>query len=193
MRPQLRAAAKERGFDLAFRHGEAPGKVGDRIQIPVPAQKQVPLFLVQRAQKAVDGLAQRQIVQTALRIVRRGDALLQLRAQLADVRAALQAPAVAAAVERDVAGDARQKRIQVFFWIVRGDGVPRLQVRVVFALLGGLHVLHDPVRQRAQAAAVFLGRVADRRFVARKIQVDNGGVVQSLIAFPCDFEGPSPE
>ena len=99
MLPKSIAATEECGFYLALRQAKATGDDGDRIQIPIPTNKNIAFFLVKTAQKAVDGLAQRHIVKAAARVVGIGNALLQLGAELTDQRAAFQAVAITAAVQ----------------------------------------------------------------------------------------------
>ena len=108
MLPKLVAASEERGFHFAFRTCEACGDGGNGIQIPVSADEDVPLFFVQHAKEPVDGFAERHIVDPAFYIIWGWDALLHLRAELADKCLAFQAAALTAAIQGNVAGNPRQ-------------------------------------------------------------------------------------
>ena len=99
MLPQPVPAAEQRSFDLALRQSKALGYAGDRVQIPVPADKDVLLLPVQSGEKAVDGLPQGLLLQAAGRVIGGGNALLQLGAELGDEGGALEPVPVPAAVE----------------------------------------------------------------------------------------------
>ena len=91
------------------------GDVGNGIQIPVPAEKERSFFRAEGTKKAIDGFAKGQIVNAALHIIRRRDALLQLCAERTDYGTAFQTAAPAAAIQRNVAGDPGQKCIQIAY------------------------------------------------------------------------------
>ena len=112
-------------------------------------------------------------------VVRSGEALLQLRGEPADVPLPLQAAALAAAVEGEIAGDAGEKGVEIVRRLVGRDAVPRLQIGVVFALLGGLCILHDAKGQALQAGAVLFCGAFDGVLAAGKIQRYDLGILQA--------------
>lgn len=70
---------------------------------------------------------------------------------------------------------------------------PRIQdVGVIFTLLGRLQIIDDPVGQRAQTAAVFLGGLPDGCLVTPQVQRDDAAVIHGVHLLPVLIEGPSP-
>ena len=64
-----------------------------QVQKPVTADEDVPFFLIQFAEKVIDGRPKCQIIHAACGVVRRRDALLHFRTELTDKSIALQAAA----------------------------------------------------------------------------------------------------
>ena len=155
--PEAVPAPVERDFHLAPGQGVPLRDGGHGVHIPVPPQKDVPVFLAERSQKTVDDLRQGQLVQPFCGVVRGGEALLQLPCELEQRGAALLAAPLPAAVQGGMAGNPGQKRVQVLPGLMGRDGVPGGQIHVVFALLGGLGVLQQVFRQGPQGGTVLFG------------------------------------
>ena len=192
MLPQPVAAAEQRCFHLAFGYAIALGDVGHGVQIPIPADEHVPFFLIQFAEKVIDGRPKYQIIHAARAVIRRRDALLHFRTELTDKSAALQTAAVTAAVQGNVAGDPGEEGVEVIAWLMGRDRAPCLHVGVIFTLLGRLQIIDDPVGQRAQTAAVFLGGLPDGCLVTPQVQRDDAAVIHGVHLLPVLIEGPSP-
>ena len=79
----------ERGLDLAFRDRKALCNVHNGVAVPVAPDENAALFFAERGEEGVQRLHKLALPGAAGRVVRRGDALLQLRAELTKLRAAL--------------------------------------------------------------------------------------------------------
>ena len=132
------------------------------------------------------------MVYAACGVVRRRDALLHFRTELTDKSIALQAAAVTAAVQGNVPGDSGEEGVEVVAWLVGRDRVPCLHVGVIFTFLGRLQIIDDPVGQRAQAAAVFLGGLPDGCLVTPQVQRNDAAVIHGVHLLSFWMEGPSP-
>ena len=88
--------------------------------------------------------------------------------------------------------DAGQNREQGPARLMRGDGGPRLQIGVIFTLLGGLPVADDAVGQGAQTWTVFFRRLLDRRLAAEQVQRNDLVVVQGGFLLSLCCKGLSP-
>lgn len=84
-----------------------------------------------------------------------------------------------------MAHDPREERIEIAPRLMGRDSVPRFHIGITFAFLRGLPVTNDPMRQRAQAAAVFLRCVPDRVFVAPQVQINDLIIVQGFSLLSC--------
>lgn len=70
--------------------------------------------------------------------------------------------------------------------------INKLCIGVVFTFLGRLQVIDNPVGQRAQTAAVFLGGLPDGCLVTPQVQRDDAAVIHDIHLLPVSIEGPSP-
>ena len=119
----------------------------------------------QTAEESVDCFAEGQIIHTAVQIIRGRDTLLHLSAQFDYIGAPLQAAAVSAAIQGNVPGDPGKKSVQIAPRFMGWDAVPRFQISIIFAFFRCFPIQNDPLRQCAQMAAVFCGRLSDCLFI----------------------------
>lgn len=121
----------------------------------LPHQKGAPLAAVHpEGQETADGFPQQLGLHPSGGVVRRGNALLQFLGELHHKGASLDSPALAAGIQREIAGDPREKGKEILRRAAGRYGVPSPKIGVVLALLRGGTVLCDAKGETPQAAAV---------------------------------------
>ena len=76
-----------------------------------------------------------------------------------------------------------RKGIQILFWFMRRNGLPRFQIRIVFTLFGSLPVTDNAISQGTQAFPKFCGSFLNGRFITAQIKFHNFTVIQGSLSF----------
>ena len=182
--PQPLPRAVQRHFHLPDRGSRPPGDGFHGVEIPVPAHEDGLPVRGERGEIPADRPTELLVLHPAGGVVRGGDAVFELRAQLDHHSPAFQAVPRPADVQGEIADDPREEGKEIVRRIVRGNAVPGFEVGVVLALLGGGTVFHDIPGDPPQPRAVFPGGLPDGVLVPGEVQRDDFPVFHCSASFP---------
>ena len=141
---QLVPGAEQLHLYFAFRHAVSSGNGGNRIRIPIPADKNQSGILRQRVQKPIQCPDDFFAVSGAF-LPGVGNALLQFFCYGNDFRLAFCRLIPVQQIQRQMAADCGDVRLEILGTCLR-YGIPCFHVGIAYDLFRILRILENPVR-----------------------------------------------